>query len=101
MLGRATRTAATMLGISSLVNDSVPRRLLGAGAEFPVRAFEGAVFLFPLEDPEVARVAGGRELARVEGLLVLGELMRFFAFSLAFLLQFADCSVRRMRCYSY
>ena len=73
-----------MLGISSLVNDSVPRRLLGAGTEFPVRMVEGAVFLFPLEDPEVAQVAGGRELARVESLLVLGELMIFLLSHLRF-----------------
>ena len=70
-----------MLGISSLVNDSVPRGLLGAGAEFPVLALEEAVFLFPLEDPEVVRVAGGRELTRVEGLLALGELMKIFLLS--------------------
>ena len=87
-----------MLGISSLVNDSVPRRLLGAGAEFSARTVEGAVFLFPLEDPEVARVAGGRELARVEGLLVLGELMIFLLSHLRFycnflIAQYGACAV--------
>ena len=35
-LGRASRTAATMLGMTSIVNDSVPHRRLG-GEEFSVR----------------------------------------------------------------
>ena len=56
MLGRASRMAATMLGMFSLVNDSVSLHLLGAGMEFPVCMVEGDIFLFPLEDLVVALV---------------------------------------------
>ena len=60
-----------MLGMSSLVNNSVPCHLFGAGKEFPVCAVEGAI-RFSLEDLVMAWVAAGCELARVEGSLALG-----------------------------
>ena len=40
-----------------LVNDSIPRRRLGTGEEFPVRVVEGAV-CYPLEDLVVAQLGG-------------------------------------------
>ena len=46
-----------MLGMSYLVNDSVPRRRLGAGEGFPLCVVEGAV-RFPLEDLVVAQLGG-------------------------------------------
>ena len=43
--GSASRTAVTMLGISFLVSESVPRRLFGAGLEDDDTV--DGVFLFP------------------------------------------------------
>ena len=84
-----------------LINDSIPRRRLGMGEEFPVRVVEGAV-RYPLEDLVVAQLGGCWSRIGPDGRpTCAGGAHDIFAFSLAFLLQFADCLVRRMRCYSY
>ena len=71
VLRRTSRTAATMSGRSSLVSESVPRHLLGAGMVF-ARVVLG-IFLFPFCLKELAvEVVVGQGLVRVDSLLSRG-----------------------------
>ena len=63
--------AATMFGRLSLVSESVPRHLLGAGVVFAGVVL--GVFLFPFCLEElVVEVVAGQELAQVDNLLLPG-----------------------------
>ena len=78
VLGRASRTAATMSRRSSLVSESVPWCLLDAGIVFAGVVI--GVFLFPFCLEELAvEIIVGQGLAQVEGLLLQRGLI--FSFS--------------------
>ena len=90
-----------MLRMSSLVNDSVPCCLLVAGEEFPVHTVEGAI---PALTPGIpggrAWVAAGCKLPGRRPTCA-GGAHDILSSQLHFLLQFADCPVQRLRCFSY